>query len=118
VIKFGRVRFKIKKLAIDRSDIDLSGIEDIAESFVQGKKAIHLKSDSHSSSNLRVIATTDNENLTLNNGAASNSEPETRITTNAALSMNRVEQAGFDNRPISFDEDKEDTDLKFKAAMI
>ena len=32
--------------------------------------------------------------------------------------MNRVEQAGFDNRPISFDEDREDTDLKFKAAMI
>lgn len=34
------------------------------------------------------------------------------------MSMNNGEQVGFDNRPVQFDDGKEDTDLKFKAVMM
>lgn len=39
IIKFGRVRFQIKKLVIDRTDIDASAIDDGSETLVNAGKS-------------------------------------------------------------------------------
>lgn len=68
VIKFGRVRFQIKKLVIDKSDIEASAIDEGQENISIQKAAPsigHRKCDSSilTQNNLRVL-TTENENVT------------------------------------------------------
>jgi hypothetical protein len=75
---------------VDKSDIDVSANEEAHENLVHGKNGIHLRSDSQSISNLRIANTTEDNNITLVN-QGSNSEPETRITTNAAGGLGRGE---------------------------
>lgn len=85
VMKFGRVRFKVKRLVIDKLEC-----EDMEGAPLETNPNKEL-----SGSHLRVHTTLENEVV---NGVQS--EPETRMTMNFAR-----EGMGFDNRPMDLNEE-------------
>lgn len=99
MIKFGRVRFFIKKLVIDAEDIvESAAAEDINDNTSFTKKQFRQDTTSN---NHRVQTTLEHENNSqlLMNGHHIMTDPDTRMTMN----FNR-ETSGFDTRPHDFEQ--------------
>ena len=121
-IKFGRVRFKIKKLVVDKADQGQSiANESKIEHIVQIKNNINPNDSSVTNNQLRGVQMTTLENdHGPDNSNRMQTDPETRMTMNFA----RSETLGFDNRP--FDEQQveegflrnKEQEIKLKSAML
>jgi len=100
-IKFGRVRFKIRKLVIDKNDIESMNADDLNDmTSLPSRPGGGNNNDSITQNQLRQLTTLENDNISaLHGNDRVQTDPETRMTMN----FNR-ETLGFDNKPFEFDE--------------
>eukprot|EP00347_Sterkiella_histriomuscorum_P004352 403360777 len=119
-IKFGRVRFQIKKLHVDKDDIlkiqqddqqsNTNEVENITNRVAPNSS--NLIDQSQTQNQVRLM-TTEQDNHSLNLGT----DADTRMTQN----FNVREAVGFDNKPLHFQDElikKQEQELKMRSAIL